>query len=261
MNALKYYYLICLAVLTMAGSCNAKPVIDYHYRIIESFPHGTNVFTQGFEYHQGVLYESAGLRGQSRLFTRSLNNSNPDNQQRLDDQYFAEGITLFNDKVYQLTWQSQKGFIYQQKSLKPAGTFTIKGEGWGLTNNGKHLIVSNGTSRISFLNPRDFSFSHSIDVTLNKQPLAKINELEWIDNLIYANIWQSNWIVMIDPQTGQVVAKANLTDLLPNTLRTAKTDVLNGIAYDHDQQRLLVTGKNWPRIYHIELLPTNNTKP
>lgn len=234
---------------------NSTSVVEYRYRVIQSFPHATSVFTQGLEFHAGLLYESAGRRGQSKVFTRSLDSTQEIHSQTLENTLFAEGITLLNGLVYQLTWQSQRGFIYAADTLERSGEFSISGEGWGMTNNGRQLIISNGSAQLSFLNPDTFSVERQLTVTFDGKPLRRLNELEWIDGVIYANIWRSNWIVMIDPKTGQVIAKVRLNSLLPQSSRTASTGVLNGIAYDRQKQRLLVTGKYWPQLYHIELIP------
>lgn len=237
----------------MAGPTTSPQLIEYQYRVIAEHPHATNVFTQGLEYHNGLLYESAGQYGESALLTRSLDSSTPLQLHRLDKRLFAEGLTLLNNRLYQLSWKSQRGFIYRPNDLQPIAEFNIHGEGWGMTHNDQQLIISNGSNLLQFINPVDFTVSKTLAVTFEGKALHKLNELEWIDGLIYANIWQSHWIVMIDPASGHVVGKVYLKDLLPKKLRTARTDVLNGIAYDRNNKRLLVTGKYWPRIYHIEL--------
>ncbi len=249
---------ISLLILSVAGltSANAKAVVEYQYRVVNSYPHNPRLFTQGLEYHQGILFESAGQRGQSMVLKRTLDATKALQYQRLPDRFFAEGLTLLNNQLYQLTWQSQQGFIYSPDTLQTTGEFTIKGEGWGLTNNGHQLIISNGSNQLSFIDPKDFSVKRTLNVTFNDKPLRNLNELEWIDGLIYANVWQSDWIVMIDPNSGKVVAKLSLKHLLPAPLKTAKTDVLNGIAYDRENKRLLVTGKYWPLLFHIELFQT-----
>jgi len=226
---------------------------EYGYRVVRSFPHATNIYTQGLEYRDNYLFESGGKYGESTIVKRRLNSTRHEQHSALDNTVFAEGITLMGDKLYQLSWKSQRGFIYEASSLTAQGEFSYRGEGWGLTNNGQQLIMSNGSDRLQFINPSDFTVSHSIDVTLAGKPVTRLNELEWIDGLIYANIWNSEVIVMINPQSGHVVAYVNLDKLLPSHMRTARTDVLNGIAYDFEHKRLLVTGKYWPRLYHIEL--------
>jgi|TARA_B110000908_G_scaffold154664_1_gene192187 glutamine cyclotransferase len=246
--------LSCLSSVSLANPLIKKSsVIEYQYHIVASYPHSTEIFTQGLEYRRGLLYESAGQRSQSRVTKRSLNAAKPIKTTPLLQRYFGEGLSLLNNQLFQLTWQSGRGFIYHPDTLEKIGDFPIDGEGWGLTNNGQHLIVSNGSSQISFVDPENFSIVRTLNVTFDGIPVPKINELEWVDGVIYANIWQSDWIVMIDSQSGYVVGKVFLKNLLPDELRSAKTDVLNGIAFDHQEQRLLVTGKYWPRIYHIEL--------
>ncbi|MCP3907168.1 MAG: glutaminyl-peptide cyclotransferase [Oceanicoccus sp.] len=243
------------SLLICASSFAAQPVIEYQYQVVERFQHDPDLFTQGLEYHHGILYESAGRYGQSRVITRTLDKLQPIQNHHLNKRFFAEGITLLNQQLYQLTWQSQQGFIYNPKTLKPSGQFTINGEGWGLTNNGKVLIVSNGSSQLQFIDPENFKLLRSITVRVENTAVNNINELEWIDGLIYANIWHSQWIIMIDPDNGQVVGKVFLKDLLPKNQRSQKTDALNGIAYDKENKRLLVTGKYWPTLFHISLSP------
>lgn len=242
---------LCLNLIC-TGQCVAD-VTHYRYRVVESYPHDRGVFTQGLVYHQHKLYESAGHFGQSRLLVRTLQSTKPLLQHKLPDNIFAEGITLLDDKLYQLSWRSGRVFVYQPQTLEPLREFSIRGEGWGICHNGRELIVSNGSSTLQFFDPQTFELSRTLSVTLNAKPVTQLNELEWIDGLIYANVWQSDWIIMIDPDSGKVVGKAQLDKLLPKALRTRSTDVLNGIAYDRENKRLLVTGKYWPRIYHIEL--------
>lgn len=228
---------------------------DYGYKIVDSYPQARDVFTQGFFVHNGLLYQSAGQYKESRLIIRSLANSTPIKKTHLEDQYFAEGISLLGDKLYQLTWRAKKGFIYDPDSLKKIGEFPLAGEGWGLTSNNKELILSDGSANIAFIDPENFAINRSITVSFNGSPVKYLNELEWVDGFIYANIWQSNWILIIDPADGNIVGKIFLRDLLPREFQDAKTGVLNGIAYDQENKRLFVTGKYWPRLYHIELIP------
>ncbi len=237
----------------------AKPtVIDYSYKVVQQFPHDPDSFTQGLEIHNDLIYESAGQYGKSRLFIRPLTSITPIKQHQLKDSLFAEGITVLNNKVFQLTWKSERVFVYQQDTLKLMAEKKIKGQGWGLTNNGKQLIMSNGTSTLQFIDPKTFAIDRRLDVTINNRPVSRLNELEWVNGLIYANVWHSNWIIMIDPDTGKVIGRVNLNGLLPTSKRTANIDVLNGIAYDKDGDRLLITGKNWPSLFHLELTPKPN---
>lgn len=245
---------LSLLVCACASSGGFAETINYRYRVVESFPHDRSVFTQGLVYHQGKLFESAGQYGQSRLLVRTLASSEALQLHQLPDTIFAEGITLMEDRLFQLSWRSGRVFVYDAQTLKPLREYSLAGEGWGLTHNGRELIVSDGSAVLQFIDPDKFTVSRRLAVTLDGKPITQINELEWIDGHIYANIWQSNWIIIIDPESGEVVGKVRLNQLLPDDLRTTTTDVLNGIAYDHDKKRLLVTGKYWPRIYHIELI-------
>lgn len=253
------YGLLLFGLLLPGQTALAQPiqaaVRDYGYKVVASYPQDRSVFTQGFFIHQGLLYQSAGQYKESRLLSRSLTDSTPNKQTYLADQFFAEGISLLNNKLYQLTWRSGQGFIYDPETLQKTGGFSIAGQGWGLTNNGKELILSNGSATLTFIDPETFAIKRTITVSFNGAPVKLINELEWVEGFIYANIWQSNWILIIDPANGNIIGKALLRGLLPPELKDAKTDVLNGIAYDRDSKRLFVTGKYWPRLYHIELVP------
>ena len=236
----------------------------YHYRVIAEYPHATDVFTQGFEWREGYLYESAGQYGKSGVFRRQLNKLKPEAIHPLPDDRFGEGITILDDKLYQLTWKSGQGFVYRVEDLSPIGQFPIEGEGWGLTNNGELLISSNGSSTLNFIDPKSFATLKQLRVTRRGRPVRNLNELEWIDGVIYANLWRTHWIVMIDDQTGEVIGEISLKGLLPRRLKTRTTGVLNGItrfggqAVSGQGQQLLVTGKYWPRMYHIETTKTYN---
>lgn len=243
----------CTLALLSSLSFATQAAIDYQYRVIKTFPHSRDVFTQGLEFHNNLLYEGTGLHGQSRVLIRTLQSTTPIRRRFLDTTLFGEGITILHNRLYQLTWQSGRAFMYKADTLQPEGEFTLSGEGWGLTNNGKQLIVSNGSQQLTFIDPAGKNVVKTLDVTLNGKALYHLNELEWVDGAIYANIWKSPWIVMIDPNNGKVTGRVNLQRLLPDRLRDASTDVLNGIAYDRKNKRLFVTGKNWPRLYQIEL--------
>ncbi len=253
-----------LAVITLllVSACSqaapddrSTPVQLFSYQIIATYPHSRDVFTQGLEYHKGLLYEGSGLRGRSAVSYRTLESTRILKKQKLDHRYFGEGITLLNHRLYQLTWKSRIGFIYQADELRNLRSFTIDTEGWGLCNNGENLIYSDGSHRLRFLNPESLALEKTIEVRLNGKPLKHLNELEWVEGQIYANVWKTNQVVIIEPATGQVTGIIQLDNLLPYSLRTSNTDVLNGIAYDQAEKRLLVTGKNWPLLFHIELQP------
>jgi glutamine cyclotransferase len=230
----------------------AVPVFGYH--VVNVYPHDTSAFTQGLIYHEGQLYEGTGLNGESSL--RRVELATGQVLQRIDlpDAYFGEGIALFDDRIYQLTWQNKVGLIYDRASFTQIGTWSYETEGWGLTHDGRQLIMSDGSATIRFLDPQTLAVQRSIQVRAEGQPLTRLNELEYIDGQIYANIWQTDWIVRIDPQSGAVTAWIDLSGLLPPEERQPNTDVLNGIAYDPTTDRLFVTGKRWPKLYEIELV-------
>lgn len=254
-KALSFFFLIILA-------CPHIAVADeLGYRVVKSFPHSTSIFTQGLEYRDNFLYESAGKYGESLILKRRLNSTRIHKYRLMDKSVFGEGITLLADKLYQLSWKSQRGFIYNAATLELQKEFSYSGDGWGLTNNGQELIVSNGSSKILFLDLDSFKVKRTITVNLNGEPVDRLNELEWIEGYIYANIWTSSWIVIINPDSGNVVSYVNLANLLPSELTDKKTDVLNGIAYDRERKRLFVTGKYWPKLFQIELFKKTPSKP
>ncbi|MES2461069.1 MAG: glutaminyl-peptide cyclotransferase [Armatimonadota bacterium] len=226
----------------------------YTYEVVKSYPHDTGAFTQGLVYENGHLLESTGLNGRSSLREVDLATGAVLKKVDVPSQYFAEGLTEFNSKLYQITWQSNKGFVYDRATFKKQSEFSYAGEGWGLADTATSLILSNGTNKIRFLNPTTFAVERTIAVTFaDNQPLADLNELEYIDGEIYANVWQTDTIARIDPKNGKVLSWIDLTGLLPAGERTPETDVLNGIAYDPAGKRLFVTGKLWPKIYEIKL--------
>lgn len=225
------------------------------FEVIKDYPHDARAFTQGLLIHDGQLFESTGLNGESTLRQVDLDSGKVLRHVTLPQEYFAEGLALFQDKLYQITWKNQRGFIYDKTTLKFEKTFEYQGEGWGLTCDGKQLIMSNGSDTLSFHQPDTFAKTGSIRVTLQGKSLKQLNELEYINGEIFANVWHTDLIVRIDPRNGAVTGVLNLKGLLPTSLRTETTDVLNGIAFDSSSQRLLVTGKRWPRLYEIKLKP------
>lgn len=229
-------------------------VQNFTYEIINTYPHDPGAFTQGLVYHQGVLYESTGLNGSSSLRQVDLNTGQVTKIVNVPSQYFAEGLVLFNNRLYQLTWLSQLAFVYDLSSFGMQKTFNYSGEGWGLTHDGHSLIMSNGSNQISFLDPETFHVQRTINVTDNNVPVRQLNELEYIKGQIFANIWQTDRIARIDPQTGRVTGWVNLAGLLPYEDRNRPVDVLNGIAYDETNDRLFVTGKLWPKLFEIRLV-------
>ncbi|GIV05272.1 MAG: glutamine cyclotransferase [Fimbriimonadales bacterium] len=235
---------------TTTASESEPPV--YRYRIVNTFPHDRNAFTQGLEFHNGYLYESTGLNGQSSLRKVELRTGRVLQIHRLPQEYFAEGITLFGDRIYQLTWQNGVCFVYNANSFRQEKQFRYYGEGWGLTNDGKYLIMSDGSETITFRDPETFAEVRKITVRAQGKPVKNLNELEYIDGEIWANIWYSDMIARIDPQTGIVKAWVDMEGLpVPNR---DSEEVLNGIAYDRQNKRIFVTGKNWSKLFEIELV-------
>lgn len=224
----------------------------YSYIIVASYPHDTRAFTQGLIFIDGLLYESTGGWGTSSLRQVNLVDGSIIREVFLPEQYFGEGLTVFNDSLVQLTWLSGIGFVYDKQTLKETGNFTYLTEGWGLTFDGTNLIMSDGSSKLYFLDPITFQSVHQIDVIDNNTSIDNLNELEYVRGDIYANIWHRQEIVIIDPNTGDVKGYIDLTDIYKND---DPESVLNGIAYDQTANNLYVTGKNWPNIYQIKITP------
>ncbi len=223
-----------------------------HYRVVRTYPHDPGAFTQGLIYLEGHLYESTGLNGRSSLRMTDLATGKVLQQQGVPSQYFAEGMTNFAGKLYQLTWQSGKAFVYDRFSFQLLREHSYTGEGWGLTNDGKRLILSDGTAQIRFMDPVTFAVTGKITVTDEGRPVERLNELEYVRGEILANVWQTELIARISPVTGKVLGWIDLSGILPPA-DAHGVDVLNGIAYDAKQDRLFVTGKLWPKIFEIKV--------
>jgi glutamine cyclotransferase len=226
----------------------------YTYKVVSSWPHHSCAFTEGIVFHDGILLESGGLYASSSLMSVAPGSGRVLTRQPVPDEYFAEGLTVFNGRIYQLT-MFKTGFIYDPHSFRKVGEFSYDGEGWGLTHDDKHLIMSDGSNSIRFINPVTFQTEKTINVTVNNVPLVNLNELEYVKGEIFANIWGSDYIVRIDPQSGAVVGWINLKGLLLPENEGNNVDVLNGIAYDEENDRLVVTGKQWSKFYEISLQP------
>jgi glutamine cyclotransferase len=229
----------------------ALPV--YGYRVVNVYPHDRQAFTQGLIWCDGFLYEGTGLHGASSLRKVRLETGRVVEQRSLDRQYFGEGITEWGGSLLQLTWNSQVGFIYDRAGLKARGTFRYPGEGWGLTHDQDRLIMSDGTAALRLLDPKTFRETGRMNVQSGGAPLAGLNELEFVRGEIFANVYGTDWIARISPQTGAVTGRIDLRGLLPEADRMIPVDVLNGIAYDAGGNRLFVTGKLWPKLFEIEL--------
>jgi glutamine cyclotransferase len=227
----------------------------YSYEVVRVWPHDPAAFTQGLVFRDGTLLESTGLFGASTLREVELATGRVQRQISIPDEFFAEGLAVIGPRAYQLTWRNHTGFIYDVATFHPEGQFHYEGEGWGLTTDGTTLILSDGTDRIRFLDPVNFQVVHTIRVTAAGQPVVRLNELEWVRGELYANVWQTDQVVRIDPATGAVRGIIDFTGLLPPGDRGPGTDVLNGIAYDAAHDRLFVTGKRWPKIFEVRLNP------
>jgi glutamine cyclotransferase len=228
-------------------------VQNFSYEVINTYPHDRAAFTQGLVYHQGILYESTGLNGQSSLRQVELETGRVMKKVDVPSVHFAEGLALFNNRLFQLTWQTQTTFVYDLDSFVQLKTLSYSGEGWGLTHNGQSLIMSNGSNQIRFLDPETFQVQRTISVTDNDRAVSMLNELEFIKGEIFANIWLTDRIARIDPTSGKVTGWINLAGLLPLQDRGG-ADVLNGIAYDEAGDRLFITGKLWPKLFQIKLI-------
>ena len=237
-----------------------KKYTVYNYKIVNTYPHDRKSYTQGLEFHNGYLYETTGRKGESWLRKVDITTGEVLQQYDLNDTYFGEGMTIFNNQIFWLTWQAKKGFVFDLETFKPIKEFKYEKslEGWGLTHSESELIKSDGTNKIWFLNPNNQKEKRSIQAYTNKTSLEKLNELEFINGKIYANYWQKPLIAIIDPNNGIVDGVIDLTGLVKEMKKTQKLedqdDVLNGIAYDTENNRLFVTGKHWAKLFEIELI-------
>jgi len=254
--------ILIVAVALVVGSVmlvllSGKPVdtapVSYTYEVINVYPHDQNAFTQGLVIEDGILYEGTGLNGKSTLRRVDLETGDVLQTHALSDELFGEGITVFGDKIIQLTWQSQKGFVYDKDSFELLQEFSYPTQGWGITNDGSQLIMSDGTANLYFLDPETFQKIGQVEVHDNGT-VNRLNELEYIQGKVYANIWLEEKIAIINPQTGQVEGWINLGGL-QNMENPESGNVLNGIAYDAAGDRLFVTGKNWSQLFEIQLIP------
>ena len=254
--------LACGVVMVAAAGCThaestapteapAASAPFYGFLAVHSFPHDPDAFTQGLIYRDGFLYESTGLNGKSSVRKVVLDTGKVLQRREVDQQYFAEGLTDWDNRLMQLTWQTHVGFVYDIAKFESRQTFQYTGEGWGLTHDGTRLIMSDGTSRLRFLDPASFKELGSVNVTDGGRPVDKLNELEMVDGEIYANVWMTERIAIIAPATGQVTAWLDLTGL--RQPGNQGEDVLNGIAYDAAAKRLFVTGKLWHTLYEIRV--------
>lgn len=232
----------------------SAPAEEITWEIIREIDHPTNAYTQGLLYHNGFLYEGTGQNGSSSVRKIDAKTGSILQQTNLENRYFGEGITIFDNKLYQLTWVSNTGFIYDLMGLKQTGTFEYFGQGWGLCTDGRHLIMSDGTNALRFLNPKTFKTEKTVMVVDERgMPLRNLNELEYINDEIWANVYMRNYIVIIDPVKGKVKRSIDLSLLQTKIDIGPETDVLNGIAYDKKRDEYYFTGKNWNKIFVVKL--------
>ncbi|PTT78394.1 glutamine cyclotransferase [Pelomonas sp. HMWF004] len=243
--------LALLAIAVGMPALAATPVQGY--KVINSYPHDTQAFTQGLFFHDGFLYEGTGLQGRSSIRKLDLTTGRVLQEAALPAEVFGEGITRWGDRIIALTWQHQTAFVLDLKTFKLWRKFNYTGEGWGLTHNDKELVMSDGTAELRFLDPLSFKELRRVRVTADGRPVDQLNELEWVEGQVWANVWQTDRIARIDPKTGRVVGWIDLAGLLPDNQRVNADAVLNGIAYDATKKRLFITGKLWPRLFEIEL--------
>ena len=248
--------LMVLTVVAMTAAWIAPvaaAIPEYTAVVVRTYPHDAGAFTEGLLYHDGFLYESTGLAGHSSIRKVRLETGEIVQHRDIAPRYFGEGIVIWNDRLIELTWKSQIGFVYDLATLRLRSTFHYPGEGWALTTDGHRLIMSDGTSDLRFLDPDSLREVGRIHVTCDGRLIRNVNELEWVKGEIYANVWLTNVIVRIDPATGNIVGLIDLSDLPDATAKRPADDVLNGIAYDAAGDRLFVTGKLWKSVYQIRL--------
>lgn len=233
-------------------AANEPPAVD-GFEIVNTFPHDPKCYTQGLVFDGGRFVESQGQYGESSLRLVEIETGKVLVKRPLEARYFGEGCAVLAGLVYQLTWQQQTVFVYDVRDLRPVGTFPLAGEGWGLTTDGTSLFVSDGTDTLRVLDPKTFAVTRKLPVRLGGRALYQLNELEWIEGEIWANVWHSERIVRIDPKSGAVTRMLDLTGILPASERRDREAVLNGIAYDPTKKRIFVTGKNWPKLFEIRV--------
>lgn len=254
---------LAMAVLLLPPAAMASSVPVQGYTIVHTFPHDPSAYTEGLFYLDGYFYEATGTVGASSVRKVELASGKVLQQRPTPWPDYGEGIVAWKDRLIQLTWQNHEGFLYDLATLTPRARFAYPGEGWSLTTDGTHLLMSDGTPTVRLLDPDSLQQVGRIDVTAEGKPLANLNELEWVKGELYANVWLTDRIARIDPATGKVIGWIDLAGLAPapETLADPVNDVLNGIAYDATHDRLFVTGKRWPRVYEIRLAPEHREGP
>ena len=238
------------------GATLTPPTAQQDYTLVKVYPHDPTAFTEGYYLKGDTVYESAGEQNKSRLFSYDLSTGKVYQSYKMQDSDFAEGICEIGGKIYQMTWQQHIVYVYDAKTFKLEKQLQWPSEGWGMTSDGKQLIISDGSSHIYYINPSDFSVAKTLNITNDYGPLSQLNELEYVDGFIYANVWMTESIVKIDPATSKVVKTYDLTGIRSqNGVAENKDDVLNGIAFNKETGNFVVTGKNWPSTFEIRLTP------
>lgn len=245
--------IVMLASLMLLFSCADARVKLYTLEVVAEYPHDTEAYTQGLFFHEGQLYESTGLNGKSSFRKVDLSTGKALEKLNFDRKYFIEGSVIWNDNLYILTWESRMAFVYDARTLEYKSSWKYPREGWGITTDGKHLIASDGSANLYFMN-ESFAQMKKILVTIDGKPVRFLNELEYIDGKIWANVYTSDEIVIINPKDGKIEGVIDCRGLLPSSLRSSSTDVLNGIAYNAKDGKIYLTGKNWPRMYEIRIV-------
>jgi glutamine cyclotransferase len=236
-----------------AAAAGGDAAPTYGFEVVNSWPHDAKAFTQGLIFHDGALVESTGQYGESTLRRVELKTGKVLKRVEMPSQFFGEGVTVLGGKLYQLTWQGKRGFVYDPQTFEKRGEFRYDGEGWGLTHDGRSLILSDGSNQLRFIDPETFRVTRTVSVFDRGRPLRDLNELEYVRGEIYANVWHDQRIVRLDPQTGRVLGWIDLHGIIPPSELSDEEAVLNGIAYDADGDRLFVTGKLWPKLFEIKL--------
>jgi glutaminyl-peptide cyclotransferase len=249
-----------MIAMAAVAACACGPVSqaggipEYGYEVVHTYPHDPRAYTQGLFYRNGFLYESTGLNGQSSIRKERLETGEILDRRDVPEQYFGEGIINWKDRLIEITWRTQVGFVYDLASFGLKSQFSYPGEGWGLTQDGKRIIMSDGTAELRFWDPETLRETGRVRVTADGVPVDQLNELEWVKGEVYANVYQTDRIARIDPASGKVVGWIDLTGILSPADRVRQVDVLNGIAYDAATDRLFVTGKWWPKLFEIKLV-------
>ena len=242
-----------LIISILLVSCTEAKVREYELEIVTEYPHDTDSYTQGLFFHEGQMYESTGVHGKSTFRKVEMETGKALERLNFDKKYFLEGSVVFGDNLYILTWESKVAFIYDAATLEYKSTWKYPREGWGITTDGKQLIASDGSANLFFMNDQ-FALDRKQLVTIDGRPVRWLNELEYINGKVWANVYTSDEIVIINPKNGKVEGVIDCRGLLPKELYTADTDVLNGIAYNPETKKIYLTGKNWPKLYEVRIV-------